>query len=172
MASQPARAIVAILLVWYSPAVHAWMIGQVVQQPASRRIPYRYSCRPTTRQQGGSTAATSKDVSPLRQHDCSGRSSISSSSSTTLFLKLPDNEDIDEFLDTPFFDPDAVLDDDESNLFAKKFAAFVKNDYEIAEGLLAGGFFVFLVVLSQELLRMQVYGANYVPFSEGSNGLF
>jgi hypothetical protein len=82
-------------------------------------------------------------------------------------LKLPDEEDIDAFLDKPFYDPDKVLEDEDSSEESKKFARFVKNDYETAEALLAGAFFVVLVVISQELLRMQIHGAHYEPFTSG-----
>jgi hypothetical protein len=76
---------------------------------------------------------------------------------------------IDKFLDTPFYDPDTVLDDPDSSLLEKKFAKFVKNDYYTAEGLLVGIFLVILVILSQEVLRIQLYSfENYVPFSRGT----
>jgi hypothetical protein len=84
-------------------------------------------------------------------------------------LKLPDEEDIDTFLDTPFYDPDKVLEDEESSEASKKFAMFVKNDYETAEALLAGAFFVVLVVVAQELLRHHIYGSSYVPFTSGGS---
>jgi len=77
---------------------------------------------------------------------------------------------LDRFLDTPFYDPDRVLDDDESSEASKRFARFVKSDYETAESLIAGGFFLILIVLSQELVRMQVYGSDYVPFVGGGGG--
>jgi hypothetical protein len=84
-------------------------------------------------------------------------------------LKLPDEEDIDTFLDTPFYDPDKVLEDEESSESSKRFAMFVKNDYQTAEALLAGAFFVVLVVVAQELLRLHVHGGNYVPFTSGGS---
>lgn len=74
---------------------------------------------------------------------------------------------IDEILDKPFFDPDAFDDDDDSIL--GKLAAFVKSDYELAETIYVGIIFVIMVIVSQELLRMQIYGDSYVPFhSSGS----
>jgi hypothetical protein len=76
--------------------------------------------------------------------------------------------DLDKFLDTPFFEPDKVLKDENSNPVLKKFAAFVLGDYEFAEALLTGIFFVVLIIITQEALRMQVNGANYVPFTKGS----
>ena len=80
-------------------------------------------------------------------------------------LKLPDDDDIDAFLDAPLYDPDRVLDDERSSETAKRFARFVKNDYETAEAILAGLFFAVLVVIGQELLRHHIHGAQYVPFS-------
>lgn len=69
---------------------------------------------------------------------------------------------IDELLDKPFFDPDAYDDSDKSLL--GRLASFVKSDYELAETLYVGMIFVILVIISQEILRMQLYGSNYVPF--------
>jgi hypothetical protein len=106
---------------------------------------------------------------------------------TILFAYQPDRDDndhdnsssnnadidvadaIDNFLDTPFYNPDTVLDDESSSTFAKRFANFVKNDYYTAEGLFVGLFFVILVIVSQEILRIQLNGfENYVPFSKGT----
>lgn len=82
---------------------------------------------------------------------------------TKLKEKYDDNNDnksfqerLDKFLDTPFFDPN-----DESSWFA----SWVKNDYETAEFLYVGIIFVLLTVFSQELLRMAVYGNDYIPFT-------
>ena len=81
---------------------------------------------------------------------------------------------VDEFLDRQFFDPDKVIEDNNdddttssSPAFIRWFANLVKNDYETAEALYAGTFFVFLVILTQEALRWQLYGDNYVPFASG-----
>lgn len=68
---------------------------------------------------------------------------------------------VDAFLDTPFFDPK------KSGSLLKWFADLVESDYELAETLYAGLFFVFLVIGAQELLRMQMYGDAYVPFQHG-----
>jgi hypothetical protein len=76
-----------------------------------------------------------------------------------------DEMTLDELLDSPFFDPDAVTKDDPAPI--RWFADLVKNDYAAAETLYAGALFVALVVLSQELLRMQIYGEGYVPFQAG-----
>ena len=75
--------------------------------------------------------------------------------------------DMDELLDTPFFEPDKVLEDESSSPLLKTFASFVVNDYAQAEAVLAGFFFVVLIVVAQEFLRMQLYGADYAPFSRG-----
>ena len=76
-----------------------------------------------------------------------------------------DNASIDDFLDQQFFDPDQVAEDAPGPL--KWFANLVKTDYNTAEVLYVGLIFVFMVILSQELLRMQIYGDNYVPFQKG-----
>lgn len=93
----------------------------------------------------------------------------------TLQMTSDDNEDtlvdkINTFLDTPFFDPENVVDDGTPmGRFKSWFASIVQNDYEYAETLYAGGFLAFMVWISQELLRMQVYGDNYVPFKPGGH---
>jgi len=92
---------------------------------------------------------------------------------------------IDNFLDTPIFDPDKVLseideqddsDDDGgvkiSNPVARWFATLVQNDYETAEALYAAGFISFMVILTQELLRYVMFGDAYVPFQRGGGGGF
>ena len=73
---------------------------------------------------------------------------------------------LDEWLDRPVFDPDADLDE---NSLQYKFAQLVKNDYELAETLYAGAFFAVMIVVSQEMLRFQIHGQNYVPFSSSSS---
>lgn len=73
--------------------------------------------------------------------------------------------DWDEFLDTPFFEPDKVLEDETSNPLLQRLASFVVTDYVKAEALLSGVFFVVLIVVAQEVLRMNLYGENYEPFS-------
>lgn len=72
---------------------------------------------------------------------------------------------IDEFLDKPFFDPEDYDENDDS--FLGRFASLVRNDYETAEFLYVGVVFIFLVILTQEVLRMQLYGDGYIPFSSG-----
>jgi len=85
-------------------------------------------------------------------------------------------EKLDTFLDTPFFDPEdeSLLQEDESSGrisgFRSWFASLLKNDYETAEALYVALVFSILVVFSQELLRMQMYGNNYIPFTRFTSG--
>lgn len=81
--------------------------------------------------------------------------------------ELDQDFDLDAFLDTPFFDPDQVLKDENSSPLLRRIASFVQQDYETAEAVMAGAFFVILIIFSQEVLRMQFYGDNYVPFAKG-----
>lgn len=105
------------------------------------------------------------------------------------------NEKLQAFLDTPVFDPEKVLsenerriaeadDDDGENAAAPPseegpfgklrlwFATLVTSDYELAETLYAGLFLSFMVLVSQELFRMQLYGDRYVPFHRGGGNWF
>jgi hypothetical protein len=86
---------------------------------------------------------------------------------------------LDSFLDQPLFDPDKMLADQTDEVKENPesssnplvwFANLVKNDYETAEALYAAGIISFMVVLSQELLRMAKYGDAYQPFSSVSHG--
>ncbi len=91
--------------------------------------------------------------------------------------QLSFQERVDEFLDRPFFNPDAYDKSDENDpSFLARFARLVKSDYELAETLYVGMIFVVLVIVSQELLRMQLYGDAYIPFASrggvGSGRLF
>jgi hypothetical protein len=86
-------------------------------------------------------------------------------------------EKVDAFLDRPFFNPDEYIFDNNNNNNDKmknnndndsiltKFAKLVKSDYELAETIYVGLIFVLLIILSQELLRMQLYGESYIPFA-------
>lgn len=78
------------------------------------------------------------------------------------------SEQLDDWLDTPFFDPMAYDEHDDSTWQAR-LANFVKNDYNLAELLFAGTFIAFMLIVSQELFRMQLYGADYVPFVSNSH---
>jgi hypothetical protein len=75
------------------------------------------------------------------------------------------DQSFDDMLDKPFFEPEQVTEDDP--LPVRWFADLVKNDYNTAEALYAGVIFVIMVIISQELLRMQLYGDGYVPFQAG-----
>ena len=103
---------------------------------------------------------TPGDVSVQQEKDDEPRSSPPVSIGTE-----KNDFDMDEFLDTPFFDPDRVLEDETSNPWLKRLASFVVNDYERAEAVLTGAFFVLLIIVAQEVLRMQLYGENYEPFA-------
>ena len=69
---------------------------------------------------------------------------------------------LDEFLDQSFFDPEKYQEDDLS--VWGRLATFIKSDDELAETIYVGIIFVVLVIISQELLRMQIYGDQYTPF--------
>jgi hypothetical protein len=76
------------------------------------------------------------------------------------------NADLQDFLDRSFFDPDQV--DENAQGPVGWFANLVKNDYVLAETLYVGVFGVVLLLISQELLRLQIYGIDgYVPFTRG-----
>jgi len=107
----------------------------------------------------------------------SNNSSSNNSNSNSNNAKNDSDNDtpasLDEFLDRPLFDPDSILDEtgeplkENANPISVWFARLVRNDYELAETLYAGIFFVVLLVITQEVLRMQMYGDNYVPFVAG-----
>ena len=105
------------------------------------------------------------------------------SSSQLQFSKDPQQETfqekLDRILDTQFFDPEKLLENESSEIHENPeksmnplvwFANLVTNDYETAEALFAAGFISFMVVISQELLRMMRYGDAYHPFQNGSGG--
>ena len=107
--------------------------------------------------------------------------SITKTQSQLQLSKEPENESfqekLDRILDTQFFDPDKLFENEsqEINDNPEKsmnplvwFANLVRNDYETAEALFAAGFISFMVVISQELLRMARYGDAYQPFQNGS----
>jgi len=90
------------------------------------------------------------------------------------------NDRINVFLDTPFFDPDEIIEVEEYNEDKNQkktnnpillwFAQLVKNDYQTAEAFYAAGFISVLVIFTQELLRMVRYGDAYIPFTKIRNG--
>ena len=128
------------------------------------------------------TLKLSESFSPMSSLASSSRRAVH----TTLSLsndKDPETssfqEKLDRFLDTPLFDPDKLLEDQSDEVKERPesssnplvwFANLVKNDYETAEALYAAGIISFLVVLTQELLRMVQYGDAYQPFSSLTNG--
>mmetsp|Transcript_32800 Transcript_32800/g.48591 ORF Transcript_32800/g.48591 Transcript_32800/m.48591 type:complete len:95 (+) Transcript_32800:30-314(+) len=68
-----------------------------------------------------------------------------------------------------FFDLSQV--NNQSNPVLQWFAKLVQEDYVTAEALYASTFIFVLVIASQELLRMQMYGMDhYVPFARGDGG--
>jgi len=69
-------------------------------------------------------------------------------------------EQIDEFLDKPFFDPDAYDDDDTSLL--GKFASFAKADYELFEAFFVACFFLILITITKDLLRAEMTARGLV----------
>jgi hypothetical protein len=83
--------------------------------------------------------------------------------------KDDDNEDsLDELLDKSYFTPDEYDENDSGPLVW--FANQVKSDYEFAKSLYVTSYFVVLMIITQELLRMQLYGDGYIPFTRlGAN---
>ena len=75
-------------------------------------------------------------------------------------------EKVDKFLDTEFFNPKDVKEGSP----LKWFANLVENDYATAEALYTSFFIAFMVLVTQELVRMQVYGENFVPFQKLRDG--
>lgn len=73
-------------------------------------------------------------------------------------------DQVNTFLDTEFFNPEQVP---ESSPL-KWFADLVQNDYATAEALYASFFIAGMVLITQELVRMQLYGDQYVPFQKMS----
>jgi hypothetical protein len=96
-----------------------------------------------------------------------GGARSSASRVSLLRLQRPTNKEEDNF------DPDQVLKDNDEgqpqNPISLWFANLIKNDYELAESFFAAAFISTMVIISQELLRMQMYGDHYIPFSKGSS---
>ena len=77
-------------------------------------------------------------------------------------------EKINQFLDTSIFDPSKMEENDDSiNPLAKWFANLTKKDYGTAKALYSAAFITFMIIVSEELFRWQLYGINYVPFHSG-----
>jgi hypothetical protein len=66
-----------------------------------------------------------------------------------------------EWLDSSYFDPDAVSFDDDNDSrhppIVQWFAKLVQNDYETAEALFASAFIAILVMITQELVRFHLH---------------
>jgi hypothetical protein len=66
-----------------------------------------------------------------------------------------------EWLDSSYFDPDAVSFDDNDDSrhppIVQWFAKLVQNDYETAEALFASAFIAILVIITQELVRFHLH---------------
>lgn len=67
---------------------------------------------------------------------------------------------VEDFLDKPFFDPDAFDEDDDS--FLGRLANFVKNDYELFEAVFVACFFLLLITIAKDLLRAQMVAQGVV----------
>jgi hypothetical protein len=78
--------------------------------------------------------------------------------------------DWDTFLDTPYFDPNSILNDpNNTNSIQQQLALWVQDDYHTIELILTGIYCILLIIITQELLRIQIYGIeNYIPFTKGS----
>mmetsp|Transcript_4495 Transcript_4495/g.9539 ORF Transcript_4495/g.9539 Transcript_4495/m.9539 type:complete len:207 (-) Transcript_4495:239-859(-) len=120
------------------------------------------------------TASSASGTRPARATTCSNSSIGLSNDNDDSEGSNNIKEKIGNFLDTPFFDPDAPIQEgDEGGImgsFRAWFAGLVKEDYETAEALYAGLFFAVLLFATQELLRMQMYGTDYVPFTHSGGG--
>ncbi|CAJ1959371.1 unnamed protein product [Cylindrotheca closterium] len=77
-------------------------------------------------------------------------------------------ESLNTLLDKQFFDPEKYDENDTGPL--AWFANFVKRDYEFAETVYVGVYLTVLVIITQEVLRMQLYGDKYMPFARIGNG--
>ena len=118
------------------------------------------------------------------EDDCNNNSSEENENETNpktdKSKALSINDRINVFLDTPFFDPDEIIEvegynEDKNQKKANNpillwFAQLVKNDYQTAETFYAAGFISVLVIFTQELLRMVRYGDAYIPFTKIRNG--
>jgi hypothetical protein len=110
-------------------------------------------------------------------HVVDGRTAVQNSTTVTAATRVTtandpsDTFDWDTFLDTPFFDPATILQNpDQYHPILQQIALWVQNDYEFVEAIVTGIFFIILIVITQELLRIQIYGfENYVPFTKGVN---
>ena len=127
-----------------------------------------------TRRAGVQFVPTASSASGTRPTRATSNNSIGLSNDNNDSEGNKIQEKIGNFLDTPFFDPDASIQEgDEGGVmgsFRAWFAGLVKEDYETAEALYVGLFFAILLFATQELLRMQMYGTDYVPFTRSGGG--
>jgi hypothetical protein len=87
------------------------------------------------------------------------------SSTTTTGTNLADR--VDTWLDQPFFEPESVSEKDPQ--WMQQLASWIQNDYETVEAVYAATFLAFMVILTQEAVRIQLYGwDHYVPFQSSS----
>eukprot|EP00751_Fragilariopsis_kerguelensis_P031398 CAMPEP_0170912460 /NCGR_PEP_ID=MMETSP0735-20130129/4355_1 /TAXON_ID=186038 /ORGANISM="Fragilariopsis kerguelensis, Strain L26-C5" /LENGTH=336 /DNA_ID=CAMNT_0011309661 /DNA_START=119 /DNA_END=1129 /DNA_ORIENTATION=- len=77
---------------------------------------------------------------------------------------------VDALFDQPFFDPNQY-DDDDTSLIGK-LASLVKSDPDLMKGLFAGVYFLILVVIAQDLLRVQMYNNAAQSMNGNGQGLF
>jgi len=77
---------------------------------------------------------------------------------------------VDALLDQPFFDPNQYDDDDTSII--GKLASLVKADPDLMKGIFAGVYFLILVVIAQDLLRVQMYNNAAQSMNGNGQGLF
>ncbi|KAL7576751.1 hypothetical protein ACA910_005666 [Epithemia clementina (nom. ined.)] len=89
--------------------------------------------------------------------------------STTTTDRNQDEAD-DDWMDRPFFRPEEHLDNDQAPPLLQWFAKLVEQDYDTAEALFASLFIAILVIVTQELLRIQMFGDHYIPFSSRGGG--
>jgi hypothetical protein len=160
------------LLLWYTHLASAWTMPEGKWLPRIRaglqittdigqpQVLETKLASQVTALYGKMDDDDSSDLTPEQSNPLSASSSA----------ERDDKFDIDVFLDTPFFDPQQILDDETSNSLLRRWASFIQNDYETAEIIMAGIMFVILIIASQEMLRIQYYGwDNYVPFTKGIN---
>ena len=128
-------------------------IGTLTQ----RRRPAWLLLRQANEDKPDSEDSSNKEIpSPLEQ-------SISGTDDMTF------EEKMGKFLDREFFNPKDVKEGSP----LKWFADLVENDYATAEALYTSFFIAVMVLITQELVRMQVYGDKYVPFQKlGDGSLF
>lgn len=133
-------------------------IGSEAFQAPKAHKPRRPPANPSTalRQQPNDDEGSENDDSGLKSTNFKDSTDESSM-----------EEKMNEFLDSQFFDPEQVPEGSP----LRWFADLVKNDYATAEALYASLFIAGMVVISQELVRMQMYGDQYVPFQKLGNGL-